>query len=92
MAQINGTNIAAAIAPFDTADTFPTHFAEYGKGGWRSVATPDLLAQIPDARREDGMAVFVASTRKVYLWNASKNDWDEFASVLSIEEIETILI
>lgn len=39
MANINGTNLAAPIVPFTTNDTFPTHYAKYGKGGYRTVAT-----------------------------------------------------
>ena len=65
--DILGTNVAAAVVPFSTEDQFPTHFAEYGKGGWRSVLTKDDLDEIPSVRREDGMAVFVVEESSVYV-------------------------
>lgn len=59
MADILGTNVAAAIVPFSTEDTFATHYAKYGNGGWREVQTIEEMNAIPTARREEGMAVYV---------------------------------
>ena len=59
MADILGTNVAAAIVPFSTEDTFATHYAKYGNGGWREVSTIEEMNAISTARREEGMAVYV---------------------------------
>lgn len=67
MADIQGTNVAAAVAPFSTADKFPTHYAKYGHGGWREVATYSELADISSERREEGMGVFVVDEQALYV-------------------------
>lgn len=67
MADIQGTNVAAAVAPFSTADKFPTHYAKYGHGGWRSVDTYDDLASISSERKEEGMAVYVIDEQCLYV-------------------------
>lgn len=84
MADIVGTNVGSKIVPTDTADTFPTHDAQYGLGGWRSVADLTARDAIPSDRREEGMAVYVASEEKQYrLVNGITNsDWEEFASAV----------
>ena len=61
MAKILGTNVAAAVVPFDTNDEFPTHYSEYGKGGWREVSTIGVRDAIPADRRNIGMAVYAKS-------------------------------
>lgn len=66
--DILGTNVAAAVVPFSTEDQFPTHFAKYGNGGWRSVLTLEDLDEIPSARREDGMAVYVVEEKCLYIY------------------------
>ena len=41
MSRIPGqTNITAGIAPFDDKDTFETHSAKYGKGGFIEQLIP----------------------------------------------------
>jgi hypothetical protein len=72
MSQIQGTNVAAAIAPFDTLDTYPTHDAQYGKGGYRSVATIVERDAIPTARRSEGLRVRVTADPTP----VNNNDWD----------------
>lgn len=59
MANINGTNLAAPVVPFTTEDTYPTHYAQYGKGGHRSVQSIINRDSIPTSLRELGMTVFV---------------------------------
>ena len=66
MANINGTNLAAPIVPFTTDDTYPTHYAKYGKGGHRTVATITERDGIFTALREEGMEVYVLETGKKY--------------------------
>ncbi|MGN0235839.1 MAG: carboxypeptidase-like regulatory domain-containing protein [Paludibacteraceae bacterium] len=76
MGNISGTNLAAAIVPFTTEDTYPTHYSEYGKGGWHSVATKEDLDNIPEGRRSEGMAVYVVSDKTLYILHGSV--WDKF--------------
>lgn len=90
MSSISGTNLAAAIAPFTTEDTYPTHYAEYGKGGWHSVANNEELSNIPEGRRSEGMAVYVVSDKCLYIlrnsmweqFNVSKDDVDGLQDLL----------
>ena len=72
MSQIQGTNIAALITPFDTADTYPTHDAQYGRGGYRAVATVTDRDAIPTARRSEGMRVRVTADPV----GGNNTDWD----------------
>ena len=83
MANISGTNLAAGIAPFTTDDKYATHYAEYGKGGWHSVATISDRDAIPVQRRETGMVVFVQAENIPYRlaadgsWEGLLNDVQE---------------
>lgn len=65
--KIPGTNLAAPIVPFTTADTYPTHYAKYGKGGYRSVWKLTDLDAIPENLREIGMLVFVQEDQRLYI-------------------------
>lgn len=76
---ILGTNVASAIVPFTEADEFPTHYAKYGKGGWKSVALSADLATIPESRLEDGMVVYVVEVKTAYTWNEADGIWEFFA-------------
>ena len=67
MADLNGTKIIAPIVPPTDADVFPTHSAEYGKGGFRSVADIAARDAIPEGRREVGMRVYVESEDVTYI-------------------------
>ena len=67
MTKIPGTNVASGIVPFTTEDEFPTHYSEYGKGGWREVTTIAERDSITTARRKLGMAVYVQETDKIYI-------------------------
>ena len=77
MASIQGTNLAAAIAPFTTDDTYATHDSQYGKGGWHEVLTLGERDAIPEDRKRNGMAVFVVEEKKVYTLE-SDGSWTEF--------------
>jgi hypothetical protein len=57
-----GINLGAPILPATTEDIFPTHDANYGKGGYRAVANIDERQLIPYARREVGMIVRTTDT------------------------------
>ena len=74
--KIKGTNVAAVIAPFTTDDTYATHDAKYGKGGYRTVETITDRDNIPEARRTIGMLVYVVSDDKIYkLLKNNNNEW-----------------
>ncbi len=73
MAKIQGTNVAAPLAPFTTDDQFPTHDAFYGKGGQREVATIAERDAIPSARLTEGCTCYVAADEKTYRWK--NNTW-----------------
>jgi len=66
MAALPGTNVAAPIRPFDSADTYPTHVASEGQGGYYPVADITARNAIPAARRTIGQRVFVISTSQEF--------------------------
>ena len=77
MSSILGTNVAAMIVPFDTADIYATHCDKYGQGGFRAVNTIQDRDNIPELRRSIGMWVKVIEENKVYeLWG-DLNSWRE---------------
>lgn len=77
MAGIQGTNIVAPVVPLDTADVHPTHEAQYGKGGFRSVETTAARDAIPAPRREAGMLVYVAGTGTTWRLGSDLATWTE---------------
>lgn len=80
MAQIPGTVVGSKIVPTDSADTYATHEAAYGKGGHRSVADNTARDAIPTDRREEGMTVYVQDTDTLYYLKTGidNSDWVEF--------------
>lgn len=76
MEELKGTQVAAAIVPFTDLDTYATHDAEYGKGGFRSVDTNAKRDAIPAARKVKGMVVRVNDTGLHWVWTGSA--WDEW--------------
>lgn len=74
-AAVPGVRVTDSIVPTDDADEYPTHLAEYGKGGLRTVPTYADLALIPLLRRETGMEVFVASEALKYRLDGSLTNW-----------------
>lgn len=82
-ASIPGTlRVGAPIAPFDTADTYPTHMAAYGKGGLRTVADIAARDAIPAARREAWMQVRVASDRSIWELLPDLTTWRECSQII----------
>lgn len=61
-----GVTVSGYIAPSDTLDTYATHKAQFGHGGYRSVADITARDAITDIRREIGMVVYVISEDKEY--------------------------
>lgn len=83
MSSLYGTNVSATIKPFTTADNFPTHEAQYGKGGYRTVNSESDLTSISLERLEEGMLVYIKNNKKIYKYigdtsTNNSNDWEEF--------------
>jgi hypothetical protein len=75
MAEIKGTVVGAPIVPGSTDDQYPTHFEEYGAGGYRSVSNISELSTIPIPRRIAGMKVFVRSENQEYKLDVNLTTW-----------------
>lgn len=75
-----GINVSAPIVPYTDQDTYPTHEAIYGKGGWKSVRTIEDLKAIPKGRLEDGCIVRVVES------NSSSGSAVEFYYDSSIKD------
>ncbi len=89
MSNLSGTNIAGPIVPFTTDDTYPTHYALYGKGGWKSVTDITARDAIPAALIENGALVYVISEEKPYI--RKSNAWEEFRPPLDYASGEEVL-
>lgn len=76
MAELKGTNVAAGIVPFTSEDKYATHDAQYGKGGFRSVATIAERDAISAERKTEGMIVRVTANGLNYEWK--NNAWVEW--------------
>ena len=76
MTQIRGTNLSAPIVPFTDHDEFPTHYAKYGKGGYRTVQNIEERDSIPSERLEEGMLVWViVDPSGKHLYQLLENQW-----------------
>lgn len=82
MAKINGLVVASRIVPTDDLDRYPTHDADYGRGGQRSVATLLDRDAVSADRRKEGMLVWVAETGIEYrlVGGITNSDWVEATS------------
>ena len=76
MTQIRGTNLSAPVVPFTDHDEFPTHYALYGKGGYRTVQNIEERDLIPSERREEGMLVWVIEDPSLkHLYQYLNQEW-----------------
>jgi hypothetical protein len=66
----NSINLLGTIAPINTEDTYPTHWAKYGKGGYVSVP---IKEDIPSDRLEDGMRVYETTSREEFIVRLDSN-------------------
>lgn len=81
---LKGTNVASPIVPFTTDDTYATHEAKYGKGGYRTVETKQDLLSIPEARLEEGMLAYVINDEEnVHTYQYLRTGEDEYEWVKS---------
>lgn len=66
MAYLKGTNVAAPIVPYTDQDQYPTHYANYGFGGYMIFDTIEERNATPALRRREGMMCRVNATDKFY--------------------------
>ena len=64
--DLGAVPVTGFISPTDNEDTYATHKAEFGKGGYRSVANIEERDIIAEDRRELGMLVYVISDNRMY--------------------------
>ena len=93
MALIPGTNIAAPIVPGSTDDVFPTHDAQYGRGGYRAVANVTERDAIPAERRSAGMVVRDSSENTEGVLASDLVTWLRNSSAyIRLEDLEDVII
>lgn len=69
--DLQGTNIPSRVVPFTKDDKYATHDEEFGRGGYRSVATVAEMNAISGDRRKEGMLVNVIGDKIYKLVNGS---------------------
>ena len=93
MALIPGTNIAAPIVPGSTDDVFPTHDAQYGRGGYRAVANVTERDAIPAERRSADMVVRDSSENTEWVLASDLVTWLRNSSAyIRLEDLEDVII
>jgi hypothetical protein len=91
MSDLKGTNIAGPVVPFTSDDTYATHLAKYGKGGFRSVQNINERNSIPEARREEGMLVYVIEDPdKINTYQYINGEWLKSKIGSGINKVESI--
>jgi hypothetical protein len=83
MAIIPGSvPISGFVTPTDDSDVYPSHSEEWGRGGYRTVATLADRDAITTGRRLEGMLVNVIATGIVYqlVGGITNTDWTEFTA------------
>lgn len=83
--NIKGVNIPSRIVPYSPNDTYPTHEAIYGKGGWKCVDSIAGIATIPVERLEVGCIVRVNNPTIEYSYTGERAS-DEELSKINLEE------
>lgn len=76
--RLPGYRVTDTVVPMFDTDTYPTHEAKYGKGGFRTVATTNDRDSILTTYREAGMMVFVTNQSKTYQLGQDLLTWSEF--------------
>lgn len=76
-----GTLIIKEIRPYDSADTYPSAYANELKGGHYQVALLTDRNVIPALRRLEGMFCYVAEDGKYYKLKSDLTTWEEFSAV-----------
>jgi len=91
MSAISGTNVAAPVMPFTTEDSYPTHDAAYGRGGWREATSTTERDAIPTDRQRIGMIVNVAGDKAYELTVVGDPpSWKAYAASTGSDQIAAI--
>jgi len=90
----NSLKISAPITPYDTRDSYPTHYEEYGSGGYRTVETLQDRNLIPELRRKEGMLVCVLEDGMWYsLQGGITNDhWVNFKKSIGLIDDSQLVV
>lgn len=75
MGQTGTVPVSAPIDTYALSNTYPTHKANRGKGGYMTTDNLTTLAAISADRREKNMCVFVDSEGKEYRLQADLTTW-----------------
>lgn len=91
MAAYTGTiPIAAPISPRDTRHKYPTHFDQFGKGGYQSVLSISERDSITTDRKKNGMLVYVIGEDKTYI--LKENNWEEVKVQITVQSLDNSVI
>lgn len=72
----NGTPVSAPLtAGYDDRNTFPTHFAKLGQGGFEVRDSLADIKTISEDRREDKMCLSLLE-KQFFIYNQTLNDWE----------------
>ena len=73
--------VTAPVAPTDPIDVYPSHIAEFGKGGYQSAIDIAERNDITQERRTSGMMVFVESNGLIYTLGPglTNSEWTVFS-------------
>jgi hypothetical protein len=94
MTKLYGTVINDTIVPPSTEERFPTHDAQYGKGGYRSVNTIQERDAIPTSRLTLGAEVRVMEEEDspvYYVSSLSPLTWRKLSNKIEKAEVVTII-
>ena len=80
-----GIVVTDSITTSSPTDTYATHDADLGRGGYRSVQTYADLIAIPEERKTAGMLVYVKETDKEY--RCTDGQWVPPSVASSIGEV-----
>lgn len=84
------TTITAPIAPTSAGDTYASHIAEYGKGGYMAVADNTARDAITTDRRTYGMLVYVIATGIMYTLGPGLTNGDWSVSNRGVQVVSTV--
>lgn len=73
--ELKGTNVYAPIVPGTDEDKYPTHYSNFGKGGFKCVRTMIDRDAIPADRLEVPTLCYVFDEDLFYVWDGSQ--WND---------------
>jgi hypothetical protein len=91
MGDLSGTIVISSVVPTNSADTYPTHDSQYGKGGAMEAANTTARDAIPAARRTEGMRCWCVDPGKEYrlVGGIANGNWAEVSVTTSVHAIDS---